>query len=191
MPLDDGALRARLWPEPVGWQATQQRLAAVLVPLVTTATGDDVLVFCVRPQHLRQHPGQIGFPGGMREGDETVRQCALREYGEELGVADAATNTEILGALPLRSSSTGILVHPLVARTRPPLPLRPCAREVERVLLVPFAELRDESRWEVKQPPPIAGHLSPPSPHFAVGSDVIWGLTGRLCWDLIVALRGL
>jgi 8-oxo-dGTP pyrophosphatase MutT (NUDIX family) len=180
MPLDDAVLRQRLWPAPLAWEATPHRLAAVIAPLFVQ-DGEDCLLFTVRPAHLRQHPGQIGFPGGMRDDEEGPLQCALREYREELGLS--TERVAVLGGLPARSSSAGIHVHTLVARVPAPLDLRLCAREVDRVLVVPLAELRDESRWQVKLPPP-------PSPHFAVGDDVIWGLTGRLCWDLVTALRG-
>lgn len=185
--LDAAVLRARLGPLPLAWEATPHRLAAVIVPLFVQ-DGEDFVLFTVRPAHLRQHPGQIGFPGGMRDGDETPLQCALREYREELGLP--TEDVDVLGGLPARSSSAGIHVHPIVARVPAPLQMRLCAREVERALLVPLAALRDESRWQVRQPPAIAGRTPPPSPHFEVGGDVIWGLTGRLCWDLVTALRG-
>lgn len=185
--LLDAVLQARLLPLPSAWQPTPHRLAAVIAPIFAQ-DGRDFVLFAVRPTHLKQHPGQIGFPGGMRDGDETVLQTALREYREELGLPTEAV--QVLGALPDRHSSTGIQVHPLVARVPTPAGMVLCEREVERVLIVPLDELRDEARWTVEQPRQTDGRLPPPSPHFRVGDDVVWGLTGRLCWDLVVALRG-
>ena len=45
------------------------------------------LLFLERTAHLRQHAGQIGFPGGGAEPtDSGVVATALREAGEEAGI---------------------------------------------------------------------------------------------------------
>ncbi len=182
----DAILRQRL-PVPGPWLSTQLRLAAVVCPIVERA-GSDHLLFAVRPEGLRQHGGQIGFPGGMREGDEDPIACALRECHEEIGVPPDAV--QVLGMLPPRESSSGILAHCLVARLAP-VPLAPDPREVVRVLHVPLAELRDEARWSERAPPPSAtGYQPRTSPHFEIGSDLLWGLTARFVHDLVVRLRG-
>jgi 8-oxo-dGTP pyrophosphatase MutT (NUDIX family) len=182
--LDD-LLRARL-PALGDWQDTPLRRAAVLCPLVAHA-GEDHLLFVVRPTTLREHAGQIAFPGGMRNGDESIEATARRECREEIGVPDDAI--DVLGALPARESSTGILAHALVARLQP-VQLRPDAREVERVLYVPLAHLRDDARWQEKPPPGTAtGHQPRTSPHFVFADDLLWGLTARFVRDLVRALE--
>lgn len=185
MACPDDLLRARL-PAIGDWQPTALRHAAVLFPLVARDGADQVL-FVVRPTTLRQHAGQIAFPGGMRDGDETIEATARRECREEIGVADDAV--EVLGALPARESSSGILVHAVVARLQP-VALRPAAREVVRVLHVPLAELRDATRWHDRPPPGGATGLQPPhSPHFPFGDELLWGLTARFVRDLVAQLR--
>lgn len=182
----DALLRQRL--PPIGdWQPTALRRAAVLCPLVQH-DGADHLLFVVRPHTLRQHAGQIAFPGGMRDGDETIEATARRECREEIGVADAAIT--VLGALPARESSSGILVHAIVARLADGA-LRPDAREVERVLRIPLAELCDDARWQEKPPPGGATGKQPrTSPHFVFGDDLLWGLTARFVRDLVGRLSG-
>lgn len=182
----DELLRARL-PVVGDWQPTELRRAAVLCPLVAHGGVDHVL-FVVRPQSLRQHAGQIAFPGGMRNGDESIEATARRECREEIGAPDDAI--AVLGALAARESSSGILVHALVARLAP-VPLQPEPREVERVLTIPLAQLRDDARWQDKPAPGGAtGNQPRTSPHFLSGDDLLWGLTARFVRDLVAALRG-
>ncbi len=177
----DERLRGALLP--VGpWQPTALRRAAVLCPLLRR-DGRDHLVFVARPDGQRQHAGQIAFPGGMRDGEELPLATALRECEEEIGVpADAVS---VLGELRPRESSTGILVHCVVARVSP-VPLAPDPREVARVLVVPFDELADDARWQELPPPGRATGRQPrTSPHFRLGDDLLWGLTGRFVRDLL------
>lgn len=182
----DELLRRRL-PRPGGWTPTPLRRAAVLCPVVAHA-GEDHLLFVVRPADLRQHGGQIAFPGGMQEGAESVLQTALRECREEIGVPDVAIT--VLGELPARESSTGILAHCLVGRLQP-VPLVADPREVARVLYLPLAALCDDARW-LDRPAPFGAPGQQPrlSPHFVWGEDLLWGLTARFVRDLAGVLRG-
>ncbi len=178
-------LQSRL-PAIGDWQVTALRLAAVLCPLVLH-DGEDHVLFVVRPDTLRQHAGQIAFPGGMREGDESIEAAARRECREEIGVADSAIH--VLGGLPPRESSSGILVHGVVARLQP-VALRHDPREVARVLYVPLAQLRDPSRWQQRPPPHTATGKQPrTSPHFPFGDELLWGLTARFVRDLVAVLQ--
>lgn len=183
----DALLRQRL-PVPADWQPSPLRTAAVLCPLVFDA-GQDHVVLVLRPTDARQHPGQIAFPGGKREGEERPVQTALRECREEIGVPESTI--EVLGSLPPRESSSALLVHAIVARV-PSMPWRADPREVVRVLTVPLAELLDEARWSERPPPATAtGVQGRTSPHFLLGDQLLWGLTGRFVRDLLAVLRDL
>src|SRR5437660_264871 len=72
------------------------RPAAVLVPILRRADSATVL-FTRRTATMRQHGGQVSFPGGALERDETARDGALREAWEEVGLDPA--RVEILGEL--------------------------------------------------------------------------------------------
>lgn len=174
---------------PGDWQPTALRLAAVLCPIVARG-GDDHLLFVARHAGSHQHAGQIAFPGGMRAGDESPLATALRECREEIGVPPDAI--AVLGCLPPRESSSGILVHCVVARLAP-VALVPDPREVARVLHVPLAELRDDARWHERPPPgsvpkALLGRQPRLSPHFAFGEELLWGLTARFVRDLLAHL---
>lgn len=182
--LDD-RLRTCLDPVPAAWPASELRHAAVLCPLVARDGADHVLVV-KRPDTLKRHAGQIAFPGGMQDAEESPLATALRECEEELGVR--ATRLTVLGALPPRVSTSSIHVTCLVARLVPG-PIVPDPHEVERVLAVPFPALCDGGRWQEKPPPyRVLGRTLPLSPHFVHGDDVIWGLTGRFLFELVSRL---
>lgn len=181
----DARLRRQL--PPIGdWRPTTLRRAAVLCPIVVH-DGHDHVLLVQRPTSAPQHAGQLAFPGGMREDGETIEANARRECREEIGVDDAAIT--LLGELGVRESSSGILVHAVVARLAD-VPLRPDAREVAAVLHVPLCELLDEARWSERPPPGGAtGNQPRLSPHFPFGPHLLWGLTGRFVRDLLAALR--
>ena len=182
-PLDE---RLRRCLAPAGdWQPTGLRRAAVLCPLVEH-DGADCLLFVARPEDQRQHAGQIAFPGGMKDGDESPLATALRECREEIGVAPDPAG--VFGELPPRESSTGIHVHCVVARL-PAAELVPDPREVVRVLFVPLGELSDAGRWQELPPPHGSPGRQPrTSPHFRFGDELLWGLTARFVRDLVRAL---
>lgn len=184
MDLDERLRRCLDAPD-AAWLATPLRLAAVLCPIVEYA-GEDHLLFAVRPAAMRQHGGQVAFPGGMRDGAEDPIATALRECREEIGVPAAAIT--VLGSLPPRESSSDILVHCLVGRLLP-VALVPDPREVTRVLHVPLRELLDAQRWQERTPQPTATGRQPrSSPHFEFAGDLLWGLTARFVRDLAARL---
>ena len=115
--------------------------AAVLVPLVERPQGFTVLL-TQRASHLKQHPGQISFPGGRVEpGDADVIHAALRESEEEVGLERAYVS--IAGLLPDHLIVTGFRVTPVVGFVRPGFELRLDPTEVDDAFEVPLAALFD------------------------------------------------
>jgi 8-oxo-dGTP pyrophosphatase MutT (NUDIX family) len=100
--------------------------ASVLVPLVRRADGLHVLL-TERTAHLREHAGQISFPGGRVEAhDVDAAATALREAEEEIGLPIA--QVEVIGHLPAYTTVTNFVVTPVVGLVEPP----------ERLTLDPF-----------------------------------------------------
>ena len=113
--------------------------ASVLVPLVAHAGGATVLL-TRRTDHLRDHAGQISFPGGRAEdSDADAVSTALRETREEVGLA--AGHVDVIGTLPVYTTVTGFIVTPVVALVRPGFTLALDSFEVAEAFEVPLAFL--------------------------------------------------
>jgi 8-oxo-dGTP pyrophosphatase MutT (NUDIX family) len=110
--------------------------AAVLVPLVERRSGLTVLL-TQRAETLKDHAGQISFPGGRIEPeDEDAWHAALREAHEEIGLLPAFV--EFAGYLPDHLVISGFRVTPVVGFVNPDYQLRIAAAEVHDVFEVPL-----------------------------------------------------
>ncbi len=113
--------------------------AAVLVPLVRRDGGLQVLL-TRRSDHLRDHAGQISFPGGRCEpADDGPAGTALRETEEEIGLRRA--HVEVIGELPSYTTVTSYVVTPVVAFVTPPFELTLDRFEVAEAFEVPLSFL--------------------------------------------------
>jgi 8-oxo-dGTP pyrophosphatase MutT (NUDIX family) len=154
--------------------------AAVLVPLYVSG-GELHAVFTRRREDLRRHPGEISFPGGRQDDDETdLRLTALREAEEEIGLPARAV--ELVGALqPTPTIATNYAVYPFVGLIEPGHAWLPSANEVAEVMEVPLRALRAgyERRRLLRRGVPFRTDV------YVVGDDVIWGATARMVGDLL------
>ncbi len=169
--------------------------AAVAVPLVTI-DGEDHILFTVRSSKLRWQPGEISFPGGHCEAeDSSDAQAAIRECTEELGISAEAI--ELLGPLDCLVSAIGVRLHAVAVKLHT-LDFYPSQEEVQEVFTVPLDVLRNmepiEGRVEVGTKPMegFPHHLLQDykidwklrqsyGVYFYLYNDyVIWGLTGRV-----------
>ena len=120
--------------------------ASVLVPIVARDDGLTML-FTRRTAHLKEHSGQVSFPGGRAEAhDPSPEATALRETQEEIGLEPR--HVELLGRLPDYHTRTGFRITPVVGVVAPPLQLRPDANEVEEIFEVPLDFLLDPANHQ-------------------------------------------
>lgn len=123
--------------------------AAVLIPVVVHADGATVLL-TKRTDHLRDHPGQISFPGGRVEPTDTdALATALRETQEEIGLPVTWANP--LGYLPSYHTGTGYQVTPVVALLKPGFSLSLDAFEVAEAFEVPLSFLLNPANHQRHQ----------------------------------------
>lgn len=156
------------------------RPSAVLLMLYDHG-GEPGLVFTKRSEHVRHHKGEISFPGGgMEPADRTLRDTAIRETVEELGVD--ADDIAIIGDMAeMLTYVTGFLVKPYVAHVPAREAYAHSEAEIAEVLRVPLrtlAEVGREAEWEVRG-------FRFTTNVFEVGSNVIWGATGKIVRDFL------
>jgi 8-oxo-dGTP pyrophosphatase MutT (NUDIX family) len=185
-----GRLRERFQQAP-GWQAAllgdgsvlgerPPAAASVLVPLVQREQGLQVLL-TQRTAHLRDHAGQISFPGGRAEPEDAdAVATALREAEEEVGLRPQ--QLDVLGCLPTYTTVTHFVVTPVVALVQPPLQLQVDSFEVAQAFEVPLAHLMDPANHRRHRFEHEGGQrqfLSMP-----YGEFFIWGATAAMLRNL-------
>jgi len=192
-PPDAAFLRRRLAePEPAADAAAAEAAmaegmaAAVLVPIIMEA--EPRILLTRRADHLRSHGGQVSFPGGRIDPEDTSPEAAaLREAWEEVALDPAAV--ELIGRLPLHETGTGFLVTPVVGLVTPGVVLRPAAAEVAAILSLPLAVVLDpsqptRSRVKLKGGDWRDVWVWPHDDHH------IWGATAAILVSLARRLRG-
>ena len=148
--------------------------------------GEIHLLLTRRTDEVETHKGQISFPGGMREEEETLEQTAIRETFEEIGIAD--DDIEILGRFHDHLSITDVCVTPFAAMLRQPFTVTPQAHEVAEVLRVPCSLFLDPERLLVKKDFIIDGKIAGDYTWF-YGTHRIWGLTALIIHDFFETIQ--
>jgi len=176
-----------LTPEP----GVTPRQSAILMPLYPSGGERKIeveVLFTLRAQALDHHSSEISFPGGGAErGDATLRQTALREVEEELGIPPDAIH--ILGKLtPLYIPPSRNLVHPFVGWMPTLPPLDPDPIEVAEVLWAPLAHLLDPQNigayvWRHN------GRMSTAPSYQIDHRDPIWGATAMMLSELLTVIE--
>lgn len=165
--------------------------ASVLVPLVQRVDGLHVLL-TRRSEALRDHAGQVCFPGGRAEPfDVDAAATALRETEEEVGLSRA--HIEVIGQLPVYTTITRYVVTPVVALVQPPFTLSLDRTEVDeafevplRFLMTPGHHQRHVFDYEGGQRQFLSMPWSAPG---SAQEYFIWGATAAMLRNLYALLR--
>lgn len=146
---------------------------AVLFPILNRL-GEECVLLTKRTTRLVHYSGQVSFPGGAREEDDAdLKDTALREAQEEIGLA--RSSVEIFEELRWFRTGLGHRVKPFVGRVQTPVDLTLNPAEVERLLYVPLAVVKSDpfsTRGELNDGRPIYT--------FDFEGDEVWGLTARI-----------
>lgn len=158
--------------------------AAVLVPIVLGASPGVLLT--KRTSHLSKHPGQISFPGGRIDPEDSGPEAAaLREAYEEIGLPPASV--EVLGRLTDHVTGTGYRITPIVALLPPALRYVLSPHEVAEIFELPMSLVLDPEAPR-RQRQHVGGvwreyWVWPHPEHF------IWGATAAILVQLATRLR--
>jgi 8-oxo-dGTP pyrophosphatase MutT (NUDIX family) len=131
---------------------------------------------------LRRHGGEISFPGGRLDADETPRDAALREAHEEIGLDPH--DVEVVGELsPVTTNVSSTHIVPIVGRVRNAPSLAVRNAEVDRVFTVALTELVADDTYseELWGAPPQQWQIH----FFHLDDETVWGATARMLHQLI------
>jgi 8-oxo-dGTP pyrophosphatase MutT (NUDIX family) len=151
--------------------------SAVLVPIYYKQ-GQYYILFTKRTERVKEHKGQISFPGGARqEGDRALLDTALRECAEEIGLV--SSQVEVLGELDdTLTETSNYIISPFVGIIPWPYQFKVDGWETEEIIEVPILALMDENclRKETR----TVGGQQVTSYFYRYQRRVIWGATARI-----------
>ena len=157
--------------------------AAVLVP-VYNKEGQYHIVFIKRTETVKEHKGQISFPGGNRDiNDKTLLDTALREASEEIGLH--LKDIKVLGELDDEITTTSnYIVTPFVALIPWPYRFTKNKDEVDEIIEVPIPALLDKDclKSDIET---LDGGIVVDSCTYHYRGRVIWGATARILKKLL------
>jgi 8-oxo-dGTP pyrophosphatase MutT (NUDIX family) len=185
--LRERARRALAAHTPRELPLTGLRPAGVLV-LLHDIAGDDYVVFQQRTHGVRHHKGEISFPGGARDPEDTdLLFTALRETQEEIGVPPEMV--DVYGQLDdTQTYASNYLIRPYVGAVDPEIDVEfvEAAREVRELLHVPLEHLLSaEARiWKVAEREGVVET----TPAYGFEDYVIWGATARMLGQFLALI---
>lgn len=150
--------------------------AGVLIPILEHP-GSLTVLLTQRSDELKNHAGQVSFPGGgMEYGDVDITATALREAQEEVGISPK--DVDIAGYLPPMLTVTGYAVTPVVGLVAPQVSLTLDRTEVQYTFEVPLGFVLDErnERWSERE---LHG-VTIPVVEFNYREERIWGATAHM-----------
>lgn len=154
----------------------------MLVPLFLAGHPHEPHVVLTRRRaDLRRHAGEIAFPGGRQDDqDSNLTETALREAEEEIGLD--RTQARVLATLPATSTFvTGYVIHPVIAAIPSGLAWNLSPREVDAVLELPVSAVREgKSTTRIER-----RGITFETDAYIVDEHIIWGATARIIDHLL------
>ena len=160
--------------------------ASVLIPMFRM-NGNWHLLFIRRTDLVKDHKGQVAFPGGAAEpGDSSPEITALRETEEEIGLKPSEVN--LLGRLNDLFTPTGYLIAPIIGQIKWPFEIKLSPQEVSRVFTIPIGWLADPANRAERYYQPQNGQRHKVIYFKDYDGELLWGITARLTLDFLRVL---
>ena len=158
--------------------------ASVLIPVLTFKKDLEILL-TKRSINLKNHPGQIAFPGGKKEKfDSSPIETALRETEEEVGLSPHLV--EIIASLPTHKTATGFIIKPYIGAISLPFEETLRCGEVDEIFTIPFSHILNEENFSIQ----TRNWNGSQRKYYAIpyGPYYVWGATARILLNLSQAL---
>ena len=131
-----------------------------------------------RPSSMRNHGGQIAFPGGRKEPlDKDLIETALRESFEEVGTD--RNQLEVIGALtPLYVNVSNFTINPFIGWSETVPEFKIDSREVDEIFIVPIEKFAHHTAYQLREVTTINGTFEVPG--FYIDQLFVWGATAMI-----------
>ncbi len=162
---------------------------ASVVGIISPINDKLHLTFIKRASHYKddKHKGQISFPGGKIEGNETRIEAAYREVQEEIGISE--NDIEIIGELTsLYVFVSDFMIYPFLAISKSEMQFVPDPLEVEDVINWPIEKLL---KGPFIKDITIRGTTIKDVPYYPLNEEVLWGATSMVTAEILALFKKL
>ncbi|MCZ8341446.1 MAG: CoA pyrophosphatase [Leptospira sp.] len=160
---------------------TQEKKSGVVFPFYGTDEEAEGLILTQRAKHLKSHPGQISFPGGvMDNSDSNLLETALREWEEEMGVSKS--HLDILGRVDGLLTRTGFHITPFIAKYNGDFQFSHNTDEVDNIILLPLKKLWEKPFYSIQIPNRKPEEYAY---YFDFDEGLLWGATCEIILNFL------
>ena len=148
------------------------------VLLLLFPDNDNIHFFLtLRTETVDHHKGQISFPGGVQEHNETLEHTALRETMEEIGIKPESIS--MIGKLtPLFIPVTGFEIFPFIGWSDNKPVTKTQDKEVEKIIVASISDLIDEQNHKIKKTK--IRNIPVSMPYYDLNGETVWGATSMI-----------
>jgi 8-oxo-dGTP pyrophosphatase MutT (NUDIX family) len=175
-------------PYPESLLNTEPTSAAVLIPIFKQENDWHLLFIRRTVTSQDRHSGQVAFPGGRCDPEDTDEKgAALREAKEEVGID--SKDVQILGRTRELLTITNFYISPFVGMIPWPYKFTPQKNEVDRIFSIPLSWLADNRNRKVHQQKVNKNSTNIPVIYFdEFDGEILWGASARITLILLEAL---
>lgn len=165
------------------------RQAGVLIPLLRAEHKWHILYIRRAQMERDRHSGQVAFPGGKYEDQDTdLFATALREAHEEVGIHP--TDVQVLGQLHDHHSVSNFRITPVVGIIPWPYSLQLQSAEVDRAFTIPLSWLANPANHELRPWQAGTKDQKIQVAYFnEYEGELLWGATARMTLSLLALLK--
>lgn len=185
-----------------GWRDMRRASVAILIVEIDSRIN---IVFEVRAKHMRSQPGDISFPGGKIDFNESQKEAVSREICEELGLQ--SEDFEIICPLDILVTHYNLLIHPFLGYIKNFDNIKINKDEVDHIFTVPLEYLLniqphiENNKVLVNRTEGFPFHLINGGENYKFKEGiykslfytykdyVIWGITALILEDFLNSLR--